>query len=79
MGVLLAGEVEQGPGAPGEHDTVDVDIILDDILEVIVRLVERPVRDRGEGTLGSVHVLPPRRLAQGFGPGCPRARRPARP
>ncbi len=68
VGVLLAGEVEQGPGAPGEHDAVDVDIILDDVLEVVVRLVERPARQRGEGSLGALHVLPPRRLAQGFRP-----------
>ena len=68
VGVLLAGEVEQGPGAPGEHDAVDVDVILDDVLEVVVGLVERPARQRGEGPLGRLHVLPPGRLAQGFRP-----------
>ena len=51
--MFLTGEVEQGPGAPGEHDTVDVDIILDDVLELVVRLVERPTRQGGEGSLGS--------------------------
>ena len=80
VGVLLAGEVEQGPGAPGEDDAVDVDVVLDDVLEVVVRLVERPARQRGEGPLGPVHVLPAGRLAQGFrAPAGPRARRPARP
>ena len=68
MGVLLAREVEQGPGAPGEHDPMDVDIILDDELEVVVGLVEWPARQRGEGPLGRLHVLPPGRLAKGFRP-----------
>ena len=36
VGVLLAGEVEQGPGSPGEHDAMDVDVVLDDVLEVVV-------------------------------------------
>ena len=42
--MLLAGEVEQAPGTPGEDDAVDVDVVLDEVLKVVVRLVERTSR-----------------------------------
>ncbi len=47
--VFLTGQIEQGPRAPGEDNAVDVDKVLHDILELVISLVERPARERGEG------------------------------
>ena len=39
-------------------------VVLDEVLEVVVCHVQRPPRQRGEGPLGPLHVLPAGRLAQ---------------
>ncbi len=66
VGVLFTGEIEQGPGAPREDDSVNVDVILHHVLQVVVRLIERAVRERRERALGSSHVQSTRCLAQSF-------------
>ena len=67
MGVFLAREIKQGPRPPGKDHPVHVDIILDDILKLVVRLVERPAHQGGKGLLRCRHVLAPSRLSQSFG------------
>ena len=66
MGLFLADDVEQLPGAVGEDDAVDLGVVLDGDEQAVERLVGRDGGDRGEGALGLVHVLAAHGVAEGL-------------
>jgi hypothetical protein len=66
VGIFLARQVEQAPGPPGEDDSVDVHVILNQILEVVVCFRERFLGHRGKRPLSPFHIPSPRGVAQGF-------------
>ncbi len=57
VSMLLAGEVEQDPGTPRQNHSVDVDVVLDKVLEIVVGLIDRSPGRGGEDVLGRRHVL----------------------
>ena len=57
VGVLGADQGEQVPGAIGQHDAVDLGVVLDGEQDVVERLVGPAAGERGEGPLGQVQVL----------------------
>ena len=52
--VLLAGQLQHGPGSPGQHDAMDVDVIVDCQLQLIEGIDRRPGRYCSEARFGFV-------------------------
>src|SRR5437773_12533893 len=66
VGMLLAGHVEQGPGTPGENDTMAAHFVLDGELEMIECFARRLLRQSREDALGALLVGCARSLTQTF-------------
>src|SRR5262249_3996935 len=49
--MLLAGEFQHHPGAPGENDAVHVHLVLDADLELVEQLIHRPLGEGGQYAL----------------------------
>ena len=62
QGILLADQVESRPGTPGQHHAMDVDLVVNAVLQVVVGIVERALRQGGKGGLGRADIA----LAEGF-------------
>ncbi len=73
--VVAADEIEQVPGAIGQHDAVDFGVVLHGVEEVVERVVGGELGERGEGPLGFGHVFAVDGFAEEFGAGAAFAER----
>ena len=67
--MLRAGQVEGGPGTPGQDNAVDINLVLDAELQVVVRLANRTPSQGSKGAFRRVHVPLARGFAEEFMPG----------